>query len=112
MRKTVGKKMGVKAAGGIRDRKTALAMVAAGATRIGTSAGLAIQKETAACLLAGLVLLGGDVFAAEPINTVMPYSLGAGGGGRADGYAMTCQRRQKKWQIVPARTNRCQTMWV
>ena len=62
--------------------------------------------------LAGLVLLGGDVFAAEPINTVMPYSLGAGGGGRADGYAMTCQRRQKKWQIVPARTNRCQIMWA
>ena len=40
MRRTVGKKMGVKAAGGIRDRKTALAMVAAGATRLGTSAGL------------------------------------------------------------------------
>ena len=39
MRKTVGPKMGVKAAGGIRDRKTALAMVAAGATRIGASAG-------------------------------------------------------------------------
>ena len=40
MRKTVGKKMGVKAAGGIRDRETALAMIKAGATRIGTSAGL------------------------------------------------------------------------
>ena len=40
MRRTVGKEMGVKAAGGIRDRKTALAMVAAGATRLGTSAGL------------------------------------------------------------------------
>ena len=40
MRKTVGKKMGVKAAGGIRDRETALRMIAAGATRIGTSAGL------------------------------------------------------------------------
>ena len=26
------------------------------------------------------------------------------------GYAMTCQRMQKKWQMVPARTNRCQTM--
>ena len=25
-------------------------------------------------------------------------------------YAMTCQRKQKKWQIVPARTKRCQTM--
>lgn len=42
MRKTVGPKMGVKAAGGIRDRETALKMIAAGATRIGTSAGLAI----------------------------------------------------------------------
>ena len=42
MRKTVGKKMGVKAAGGIRDRETALAMVAAGATRLGASAGKAL----------------------------------------------------------------------
>ena len=40
MRRTVGTEMGVKAAGGIRDRKAALAMVAAGATRLGTSAGL------------------------------------------------------------------------
>ena len=40
MRRTVGPEMGVKAAGGIRDLATARAMVAAGATRIGTSAGL------------------------------------------------------------------------
>ena len=40
MRRTVGPDMGVKAAGGIRDRATAAAMVAAGATRIGASAGL------------------------------------------------------------------------
>ena len=40
MRKTVGPKMGVKAAGGIRDRETALAMIEAGATRIGASAGM------------------------------------------------------------------------
>ena len=40
MRKAVGPKMGVKAAGGIRDRETALKMIKAGATRIGTSAGL------------------------------------------------------------------------
>ena len=40
MRRTVGDEMGVKAAGGIRDRETALEMVAAGATRLGTSAGL------------------------------------------------------------------------
>lgn len=42
MRKTVGPEMGVKAAGGIRDRETARAMVAAGATRLGASAGLKI----------------------------------------------------------------------
>ena len=40
MRRTAGKDMGVKAAGGIRDRNSALAMIAAGATRLGTSAGL------------------------------------------------------------------------
>ena len=40
MRRTVGGEMGVKAAGGIRDRESALAMVDAGATRLGTSAGL------------------------------------------------------------------------
>ena len=40
MRKTVGPDMGVKAAGGIRDRETALKMIDAGATRIGASAGL------------------------------------------------------------------------
>lgn len=42
MRKAVGKKMGVKAAGGIRDRETALKMIKAGATRIGTSNGVEI----------------------------------------------------------------------
>ncbi len=42
MRKTVGPKMGVKAAGGIRDRKTALAMIRAGATRLGCSCGTAL----------------------------------------------------------------------
>jgi deoxyribose-phosphate aldolase len=42
MRETVGPKFGVKASGGIRDTKTALAMIAAGATRLGTSASIAI----------------------------------------------------------------------
>lgn len=42
MRKAVGKKMGVKASGGIRDRATAEAMIKAGATRIGTSNGVEI----------------------------------------------------------------------
>lgn len=39
MRETVGKEMGVKAAGGIRDKKTMEEMVKAGANRIGTSHG-------------------------------------------------------------------------
>ncbi len=42
LRSTVGPGMGVKAAGGIRDYETAIAMVAAGANRIGTSSGVAI----------------------------------------------------------------------
>jgi deoxyribose-phosphate aldolase len=42
MRETVGPDMGVKASGGIKDRATADAMVAAGATRIGASASVAI----------------------------------------------------------------------
>jgi deoxyribose-phosphate aldolase len=44
MRATVGPEFGVKAAGGIRDVKTALAMIEAGATRLGTSAGVTIVK--------------------------------------------------------------------
>ena len=47
MRETVGPKFGVKASGGIRDTKTALAMIEAGATRLGTSASVAIVKGLA-----------------------------------------------------------------
>lgn len=42
MRETVGPKMGVKASGGVRDKAAALAMIEAGATRIGTSSGVKI----------------------------------------------------------------------
>ena len=42
MRKAVGPRMGVKASGGIKDFETAAAMIAAGATRIGAGAGVAI----------------------------------------------------------------------
>ena len=42
LRETIGPDFGVKAAGGIRDRPTARAMIEAGANRIGTSAGVAI----------------------------------------------------------------------
>ena len=47
LRETVGEKFGVKASGGIRDVQTALAMIEAGATRLGTSSGLAILKGLA-----------------------------------------------------------------
>ena len=42
MRETVGEKMGVKASGGVRSRVDAEEMVAAGATRLGTSSGVKI----------------------------------------------------------------------
>ena len=42
MRQTVGEHIGVKASGGIRDGQTALAMIQAGANRLGCSAGVAI----------------------------------------------------------------------
>ncbi len=45
MRAAVGPEIGVKASGGIRTCREALAMIAAGANRIGTSASIAIMRE-------------------------------------------------------------------
>ena len=45
MKTTVGDEVKVKAAGGIRDLKTALQMIEAGAERLGTSAGVEIVEE-------------------------------------------------------------------
>ncbi len=45
LRREVGERAGVKASGGIRTCREALAMVRAGATRLGTSAGVAIVTE-------------------------------------------------------------------
>ena len=45
MRRAVGPEIGIKAAGGIRTYEDAQAMVAAGATRIGASAGVRILQE-------------------------------------------------------------------
>ena len=45
MRRVVGAEMGVKAAGGIRDLDALKAMVAAGATRVGASAGVKILQQ-------------------------------------------------------------------
>ena len=46
MRRVVGDQMGVKAAGGVRDLESVKAMIAAGATRIGASAGVRIVQES------------------------------------------------------------------
>ncbi|MFW5747987.1 MAG: deoxyribose-phosphate aldolase [Chloroflexota bacterium] len=48
MRETVGPKMGVKASGGVRTYEDALAVVEAGATRIGASSGIAIVQGVGA----------------------------------------------------------------
>jgi deoxyribose-phosphate aldolase len=45
LRQVVGAEMGVKASGGIRDLEKAQAMIAAGANRLGTSAGASILQE-------------------------------------------------------------------
>ena len=45
MRRIVGESVGVKASGGIRDLDSALAMIKAGATRIGTSSGVSIVER-------------------------------------------------------------------
>ncbi|ATF12595.1 deoxyribose-phosphate aldolase [Brevibacillus brevis X23] len=42
MRKTVGPNVGVKASGGVRDGEAAVAMIEAGASRVGTSSGVSI----------------------------------------------------------------------
>ncbi|MDR1606236.1 MAG: deoxyribose-phosphate aldolase [Streptococcaceae bacterium] len=48
MRQTVGPDMGVKASGGVRSIEDAQAMIAAGATRLGTSNGVDIMKGNVA----------------------------------------------------------------
>src|SRR5438874_3475640 len=45
MRRVVGAEMGVKAAGGVRDLEGLKAMIAAGATRVGASAGVKIVQQ-------------------------------------------------------------------
>jgi deoxyribose-phosphate aldolase len=48
MRKTVGPEIGVKAAGGVRNLEDAKKMIAAGATRLGASAGVQIMQGLSA----------------------------------------------------------------
>jgi deoxyribose-phosphate aldolase len=53
MRRVVGRAVGVKAAGGIRDWITFQSMVQAGANRIGTSSGIKILQEAANAIKEG-----------------------------------------------------------
>ncbi len=46
MRQAVGSEMGVKAAGGVKDLSSMREMIAAGATRVGASAGVRIVQES------------------------------------------------------------------
>ena len=58
MRRVVGPEMGVKAAGGVRDYEGLKAMVAAGATRVGASAGVKIVQESKGQKTAGTASSG------------------------------------------------------
>jgi deoxyribose-phosphate aldolase len=69
MRQTVGPEMGVKAAGGIRNLADAVAMLDAGATRLGTSASIAILEEAAAALAGGISSTAAD---AMPVSKAAP----------------------------------------
>ena len=62
MRRVVGEEMGVKAAGGVRDLEGLKAMVAAGATRIGASAGVKIVQQSR----------GGTAAGPAPASTTAP----------------------------------------
>ena len=58
MRRVVGPEMGVKAAGGVRDLKSAQAMLDAGADRIGASVGVKIVQESRGATPVGSVASG------------------------------------------------------
>jgi len=58
MRRVVGPEMGVKAAGGVRDLKSAQAMLEAGADRIGASVGVKIVQESRGAVPAGAASSG------------------------------------------------------
>ena len=49
LKKVVGDKIRIKASGGIRDYETALKLIEAGASRIGTSSGVKIVEQSKSC---------------------------------------------------------------
>ena len=73
MRGSVSPHIGVKASGGIRDLDAALRMIAAGATRLGTSAGVAIMNGLANGLAAEGGFARGDSSPRETDGTGSAY---------------------------------------
>ena len=59
MRQVVGPQMGVKASGGIRNAEAALALLDAGASRLGVSAGVTIVQELSGAQTSQPVTAGG-----------------------------------------------------
>ncbi|MFL5577768.1 MAG: deoxyribose-phosphate aldolase [Gemmatimonadaceae bacterium] len=80
LRLAVGDALGVKASGGIRDASTALAMIAAGATRVGTSHGVAMAAATGAGPLPVAELFGAPSASGGPTaRTTTPADSPAAG---------------------------------
>ena len=80
MRLVVGDTMGVKASGGVRDCATALRMIANGATRIGTSSGVAMAQ----CLGRGPVPMR-ELLASPELHTPRCATGACGTAGAAHG---------------------------
>ena len=81
MRLTVGDALGVKASGAVRDCATALRMINAGATRIGTSSGVAMAQ----CLGPGPLPVG-ELLAAADSHTGRCLTCAAAGASPAGAY--------------------------
>ena len=82
MRLTVGDALGVKASGGVRDCQTALAMIASGANRIGTSSGVGMVT----CLGPGPLPLAELLKNPQSHSTCTCGSCPCAGGGAAQPY--------------------------
>jgi deoxyribose-phosphate aldolase len=91
MRQTVGKDLEVKASGGIRDARTAVRLVNAGADRLGVSAGVTIVKQ-----LAQIIEEGGWFLSSEDKPESI-YSWGAADSNKQpkDVYNFYMQKRKE-----------------
>ena len=95
MRRVVGAEMGVKAAGGVRDLDGLKAMVAAGATRVGASAGVKIVQESKGQKPAAARLRVTERAAASAGPLPLPSQVAA------PTVARSLQRRERHRDAVP-----------